>query len=149
MRVDVHILNYIKEIERQQKEQDAIYHNAALRYGLSDTVMWLLYNISDSSEPCTQQKLCQQCFFPKQTINTAVSKLVRDGFVSLETLQGTRNQKMITLTQKGQELVSSTTDCLKKAESRAYGKLTAAELDTYLKLGSRLTECLREEIDQL
>lgn len=33
---------YIELIEQQRKEQDAIYHNVAVKYGLSDTAMWVL-----------------------------------------------------------------------------------------------------------
>ena len=39
------IRKFIELIEQQRKEQDSIYHNVAVKYGLSDTAMWVLYNI--------------------------------------------------------------------------------------------------------
>ncbi len=144
----MNIAAYIKQIEQQQKELDALYHNAAVRYGLSDSVMWILYQIAAAKETVTQQDLCRQCFFAKQTVHSAVANLVQNGYVRLETIPKTRNQKRIVLTEKGQKLCHDTVDHLREAESRAYGKLTAEELQTYLQLNEKLTALLREEIEQ-
>ena len=144
----MNIAAYIKQIEQQQKEMDALYHNAAVRYGLSDSVMWILYQIADAKETVTQQDLCRQCFFAKQTVHSAVANLVQNGYVRLETIPKTRNQKRIVLTEEGQKLCHDTVDHLRKAEIRAYGKLTAEELQTYLQLNEKLTALLREEIEQ-
>lgn len=92
------ITDFIRRIEQQQKEQDHIYHNAAVRYGLSDTGMWVLYNVYTASDTITQQELCRQCFFPKQTVNTAIARLIKSGCMTLEAIPGTRNQKKILLT---------------------------------------------------
>lgn len=144
----MNIESYIEQIEQQQKEQDAIYHNLAVRYGMSDTVMWVLYMISSPEVAYTQQELCRQCFFPKQTINSAITNLVRNGYVELETIPGTRNHKKIILTSKGRELAANTTDVLQEAERRAYAKFTEAELNAYLEMTAKLTVYLREEIEK-
>lgn len=140
---------FIKQIEQQRKEQDAIYHNVAVKYGLSDTAMWVLYIVSESEAVVTQQELCRQCFCAKQTINTAITGLVKNGFAVLEVIPGTRNQKKIILTDKGVALTQNTTDRLREAEQRAYGKLAEAELQAYLEMTSRLTVALREETEKL
>ena len=54
----MNIGGFIDQIEQQRKEQDAIYHNVAVAYGLSDTAMWVLYFVSNSKEVCTQHNLC-------------------------------------------------------------------------------------------
>lgn len=97
-------LDFIRRIEQQQKEQDHIYHNTAVRYGLSDTDMWILYSVYTAPGTVTQQELCRQCFFPKQTVNTAIARFCKNGYASLEAIPGTRNQKKILLTDKGTEL---------------------------------------------
>ena len=104
------IRSYIKQLDQLMKEYNAIYHMAAVAYGLSDTALWILYIVSDAAEPCTQQDLCRQCCFPKQTINTAINHLIRDGYLTLETLPGTRNSKRIMLTDTGRALMQTTTD---------------------------------------
>ena len=138
---------YIDQIEQQRKEQDAIYHTAALRYGLSDTAMWVLYLVSDPAHTYTQQELCQQCFCAKQTINTTITGLVKNGFMELEVIPGTRNQKKILLTEKGKQLAKSTTRHLRSAELRAYSRLSSAELSSYLEITQKLTAALRKELE--
>ena len=140
---------FIQQIEQQQKEQDSIYHNVAVRFGLSDTAMWVLYLISESGEALTQQDLCRQNYSAKQTIHTAINSLVKNGFVELIPIPGTRNRKRILLTTAGQKMAEATVDRLKKAEQNAYGKLTQAELQAYLDMTGRLTAYLREETDKL
>ena len=51
------VIDYIEQIEQQNKEQDSIYHNVAVKYGLSDTAMWVLYNVYASKEAVSQQGL--------------------------------------------------------------------------------------------
>lgn len=140
---------YIMQIEQQRKEQDAIYRSVAVRYGLSDTALWVLYLVSEDCGDLTQQDLCRQSCCSKQTINTAVSSLVRNGLLELTPIPGTRNHKKVHLTQAGWEMANRTTKNLKVAEENAYGRLTEAELQTYLEITSKLTVSLREETEKL
>lgn len=144
----MNIADFIEQIEKIQKEQESIYHHAAVRFGISDTVMWILYNIYESKEIYTQQELCKKCFCPKQTVNTAVTNLVKNGYVRLEMIPGTRNQKKILLTQKGIELAQNTTEYVKAAELRAYGMLSKEELRMLLDVNQKLTSYLREEMEK-
>lgn len=143
------VKEFIMQIEQQRKEQDAIYHDVAVKYNLSDTAMWVLYIVSDSNEVHTQQDLCRQCFFAKQTIHTAVNSLMKLNLVELEAIQGTRNQKRILLTEQGWEVVKKTVEPLKEAENRAYKSLSKDELKAYLEMTERLTTALRNETDKL
>ena len=70
----MNIEEYIKQLDEQMKEYDSIYHDAAVKYGLSDTAMWILYCVSDDSAVFTQQDLCRRCYFPKQTVRTCLHK---------------------------------------------------------------------------
>lgn len=87
----------------------------------------------------TQQELCRQCFFPKQTVNTAIARLCKNDCMSLEVIPGTRNQKKILLTGKGTEFAEKTVGRLVEAE----------ELQAYLDMTARLTAALREETEKL
>ena len=139
----------IQQIEQQMKAQDSFYHNVAVSFGLSDSAMWVLYHVTETSEVLTQQDLCRQNFSAKQTIHTAINGLVKNGFVELIPIPGTRNHKKILLTASGQALADRTVNRLKEAEQRAYSKLSDEELQTYLELTTHLTNRLREETDRL
>ena len=143
------IYEYIKLIEQQRKEEDSVYHSAAVKFGLSDTVMWITYVVSEPDSCVTQQDLCRQGSFPKQTVNTAISNMVKNGYVTLEPIPGSRNQKRIQLTDAGRELAERTVCRLCMAEERAYGALSADELETYLAMTKRLTDSLKKEISKL
>ncbi|MBR5316876.1 MAG: winged helix-turn-helix transcriptional regulator [Lachnospiraceae bacterium] len=145
----MNIRYYIEQIEQQRKGQEAIYHNVAAKHGLSDTAMWVLYLVSEPEKVYTQQELCRQISCAKQTINTAIANLMKNGYVELEMIPGTRNQKKIILTNKGQELAASTTNILREAEERAYAKLSAKELEAYLEMATRLTMSLKEETEKM
>ena len=106
--------------------------------------LWVLYYISEFDEDQTHQDLCRQSFHAKQTINTAISGLAKNGFVELIPIPGTRNHKKIHLTPKGLELVERTTRHLKTTEENAYGKLSEEELRAYLESAGKLNAYLRE-----
>ena len=141
----MNIIHFMKQIEQLRKEQDAIYHNVAARCGLSDSAMWVLYMVSEPDAVYTQQELCREYFYPKQTINTTIAHLVKNGYVNLEVIPGTRNQKKILLTETGKALAAITTDLLREAENCAYGRLSGEELAAYWKMTEKLTTALREE----
>ena len=142
------IAQYIDQIDQQQKEMDAVYHNAAVRYGLSDSAMWVLYMVSDEGG-CTQQDLCRQSFFAKQTVNSTIAKLVKNGLVRLEAIPGGRNRKQIWLTEAGRTLTAGSVDHIRAAEQRAYGQFSREELAAYLDMTTRLTAYLRAEMEKL
>ena len=77
---------------------------------------------------------------------TRLLYLIRDGYLTLETLPGTRNSKRIILTDAGQALMQTTIDPLKQAEDAAYSKFSDAERQCYLELTRRLNTNLREEL---
>lgn len=145
----MNIREVIFRIEHERKEQNAIYHSAAAKFGLTDTALWVLYCISEPLEDQTQQDLCRRGCYAKQTINTAIIGLAGDGMVELIPIPGTRNHKKIHLTQKGRELVNRTARRLKAAEENAYARLSVEELSVYLETAAKLNEYLREETDKL
>ena len=65
--------NLLEQMNRQFNECNALYHELAVHYGVSDTVFWLLYSLYNSSEPQTQNCLCMEWNLPKQTMNSAVA----------------------------------------------------------------------------
>ena len=69
----------IETLNQHLKETDAIYHSAAVRFGLSDSAFWILYAIADSQRTYTQNELCGAWSYSKQTVNSAIQSLIRQG----------------------------------------------------------------------
>lgn len=139
----------LQTLNRLYKESDEIYRGLAARFGLSDTAFWILYTVFHADEPCTQNDLCNDWFYPAQTINSAVSNLVKKGLLRLETIPGTRNRKKILLTEKGRELTERSVRKVDEIEQNAFLRFTAEERDAYITLYKRHLENLREEEKQV
>lgn len=145
----MNIKAYTDEFEWQLKEQNAIYHSAAVKFNLSDTAMWILYTVSGSEKEYSQQELCRISYFAKQTVNTAINSLSEKGLVVLKSACGSRKEKKIVLTPQGREYAKNTTDKLHKAEERTYKHFSEKELNLYLEMTKKITEFLREETEKI
>ncbi|MCD8016022.1 MAG: MarR family transcriptional regulator, partial [Lachnospiraceae bacterium] len=74
---------YITEYNQISRECDRIYHLAALRLGISDCAFWLFYVLSDADRLYTQSEICDSSFMSRQTVNSALKKLEKDGYLTL------------------------------------------------------------------
>ena len=71
----------IEQENRQYNETNALYHAAAVQFGLSDTAFWILYALYSSAVPLTQVQMCAEWCLPKQTLNSAVRSMVEQGLL--------------------------------------------------------------------
>ncbi|WP_283171185.1 MarR family winged helix-turn-helix transcriptional regulator [Curtanaerobium respiraculi] len=138
----------LSEIGATEKQFDALYRRASRNLHLSDCSMWVLYYLHLSDEPLTQQELIEMMAFPKQTINSAVSSLSKSGTVELEMIPGTRNKKVIALTDAGMELVSSTVARMRSAEERAVASMGAEKLRQLSRLYGEFHKALEKSFEE-
>ena len=62
--------NDVNEFNRLYKEMDDLYHDIALKLGLSDSALTIFYAICELGDGCLQKDICSQSFCSKQTINS-------------------------------------------------------------------------------
>ncbi len=62
----------LKEFNRVYKEMDDLYHEIALKLGLSDSAFIILYALCEQGNGCLQKDICAQAFVSKQTINSSI-----------------------------------------------------------------------------
>ena len=72
-------------------EINALYHEAAVKMGLSDSVQNILYVLCDQGSRCSQSEIGRLTGISRQTINSAIRKLERNGIVYLEQGRGRRH----------------------------------------------------------
>ncbi len=135
----------LQTLNRLYKESDEIYRGIAGRFGLTDTAFWIMYAITHADEPCTQYDLCNDWFYPAQTMNSAVSNLQKKGLVQLVVIPGTRNRKQILLTEDGKKLAERTIGKIDEIERNAFSLFSEEERETYISLYKRHLENLRSE----
>ncbi|MBR2311509.1 MAG: MarR family transcriptional regulator [Oscillospiraceae bacterium] len=126
---------------------DAIYHQAALKLGISDSAMFVLYMIHDKGDNCLLYDICRDSGISKQTINSAVRKLETDGILYLEQDKG--RTKRVCLTQKGKHYMDRTVVRLFEAECNAFRDWTADEIDLYLRLLEKYNDSFRVQIEKM
>lgn len=123
---------YLAELGVQEKQYDVLYRKVANAFELPDCSMWILYYRSSSENPLSQQDLIEKMMFPKQTINSAVTGMVKKGLLELQMIPGTRNRKEIRLTDIGDELVGRSVKRMRRAEEKAVQNLGDRKMQQYM-----------------
>ena len=126
---------------------DALYHQAALKLGLSDSVMFVLYLIYEKQGRCPLSSICRETSISKQTLNSALRKLEKEGILYLERSGG--RTKNACLTEKGQDYVNRTIARLFSAECSAFQGWTEEEIHQHLRLMEKYNACFREQIEKM
>lgn len=70
------------------KEYNIIYHDAAMRLGLSNSEFDTLYAICELGDGCKQSDICRTTFIPKQTVNSAIRSLQKKEYLTLASGKG-------------------------------------------------------------
>lgn len=131
------------------KELDGLYHLYARKSGLSDTAFWILYSVEESQSVYTQKELCEDWSYSRQTVNSALKKLVAQGIIELRPLLDNRKNKQIVLTEAGKALVRDVISPLIEAEKNGFIRLGDQDADEFLRLTRRYLDLFYEEISQV
>lgn len=134
-------------LNQQIKELTAIYHQAAGKYGISDNEFWIWYALLLVDGEQSQQSICEMWSLPKQTVNSVVSGMIKRGHIFLEIIPGTRNKKVIRLTEAGKEYGDNIISRVYGAEQRAVEGLSLQERQACARLLEKYTTLLREAFD--
>ena len=73
--------NEMKRYNHLVGEINAVYHEISLNLGLSDSAMVILYSICDNGDSCLLQEISRRSGVSKQTINSAIRKLEKEGII--------------------------------------------------------------------
>lgn len=136
----------LSRLNRLSKRQEEIYHQCAKRAGLTDSQFWVLYALCEDECSLCQNSFCESWCYSKQTVNTAVSNLEKGGLVSLAYTEGSRKQKDIQLTEKGNAFCDQYIRSLLKAESAALMKLPQQEREAFFETLETFLNCLETEL---
>lgn len=127
------------------KENEDIYRMAAKKLGLSEGTFWILYTLREANREMTQSEVCHAMYEPKQTVNSALKKLERDGIIELLEMKDKRS-KRLHLTEKGEGLARETVDKVIVAEQRALADMKEEEVDAFFELFRTFSKRLRENV---
>ena len=133
-------------IGKSIRELFSVYRDAIRRLNIPETEFWIWYTLVAIEGEHTQQDICSRWSLPKQTVNTSITRMRLKKQAYLEAIPGTRNHKVIHLTEAGkkygEELISPVT----KAEGLSGNRISDTELETLLSILGKYTDVLREEL---
>lgn len=135
----------IHEINYLTAELDALYHQASRKLGLSDSVSRVLYTICDTGEECLLSDIYKKSGTSKQTVNSAIRQLEREGMLYLEPYRG--RSKRVVLTEQGKALMERTAARIYEAENQALSAWPREDLEAYVSFLERALRDLRRQFD--
>ena len=125
------------------REQNQLYRDVAASFGISESAFSILYAIFLAGEKgISQRDICVQMCIGKQTVNSSIHKLEREGVVVLKSGPGRRGL-LAHLTPVGLELAERTIVPMIEAELAVLREFGDRELELSLLLGRRYTDALR------
>ena len=128
-------------------EIDALYHEAALNFGMPDSAMRVLYTVCVEGGSCPIAEIIRQCGMSKQTLNSALRRLEEEGTIVLQADSGRR--KRVCLTDLGRARTEQTVERLIEMENRIYETWTQEERDSHIGLTQRYLEAFAKGMEEL
>ena len=102
----------------------------------------------NAEEEFSQQDLCDLLYLPKQTVNSLISNFIKKGYVNLEHVTGTRNRKMIRLTEEGYLYGKSRVMWIFEAEQKAMEGASLQEMQVCISMLERYILYLKREFTE-
>ena len=137
-----------QEYNSMLKEWDDIYHQAAQRCGLSNAAYWLLYTLCDEEQELSQNDFCKQWFLSKQTVNSAIAALKKEGYITLDTVSHSR-RKIIRLTKEGEAFCQEKVKPFLDADRASLSELSPKERSLMLSLMQKQLSLLKKGVQNL
>ncbi len=141
------ICEEMREFNKIYKEFDDLWHETALHIGLSDSAFDILYSVYCIGDGCLQRDICALSFGRKQTINSAIQKLVKEGLLLMK--QGKGREMHIYLTEAGNTFVRQKVEPLVEIEDSVWREMPPEERQELIRLTKQYVDHYRAKIRKL
>lgn len=145
--MEYNISNKLRRYNNLYSEITAVYHDMAVKLGITDSAVMILYNICSFGESLPLSEICRCSGLSKQTVNSSIRKLEEEGIVYLEAIDG--KSKKVCLTEKGKQYTEKTILQMMRIEDSIYTSWADEDLEKYLELTERFLVELKEKVGQI
>ncbi|WP_423363366.1 MarR family winged helix-turn-helix transcriptional regulator [Mycoplasma sp. P36-A1] len=128
---------------------DKIYFEYAKSVGLTDISLVILEFIFNYEGDCTQKIICDDTFYPKQTVNTIIKTFIDDDIVVLNEIKTDRRNKAIKLSEKGKNFTKKIITDLENAEISALENMNVKQREQLLQLVEVYKSSLVDNINNI
>lgn len=119
-----------------------IYRVWSRKHGIQDTVLFVLYVIKKGYPYCTQNEICNKLAMPKQTVSLILSGLEKDGYIFRELNTKDRRNKIVKLTERGEQFSTPILEELKLAEIESFRSVSQEKRKVMIESFRLLTDLL-------
>ena len=138
-----------KKIVRILDQQKSIYENYAKENGLQGRSLQLLLWIYYNQKGVSQSYLVKKTLLSKQVVNATIQVWQKKGYIELVSTENDKRQKLVKLTEKGNQISKKILDPLETVEVRALSTLSNEERQLFQTLFSKYTQALKKEMEAL
>lgn len=135
------------DFDRLLNGLDHIYSEFSRACGLSDCAYWMLVDTSTAGGSIAVSRLTSEWFYSKQTINSAIKTLTARGFATLEFAEGSRKNKVVSLTEEGRRFAEQYALPAQEAEQQAFEVLEPWEQREIMRPIGKFSHALGNECD--
>lgn len=125
--------------------ENELYHAAARRTGIADSVLLVLYDLTEE-DGLTQKQLCLGNGLSKQTVNSAVKRMAEEGYLRIENCGRTSR---LWLTDYGRAFAAEHVEPIRQAEQEAMAVMSAEERAELIRLYRTYVDAFGAAIKQL
>ena len=125
-------------------ETQGVYHEYAVKMGISDSICAILYTICSQGGCCPIAKICLDTGLSRQTVHSALRKLEQEALVELQALDG--KAKQVRLTQQGRVYAAEKIQPLMELEDSVFRSWPEEELDQYIRLAEQFLSGMKEKV---
>ena len=116
----------LKRLATSLNEMDYVYELYARKNNLTYTSLQII-NLVTEIEDCTQKRICEVSFLPKQTVNSIIKNLNKQGIIQLTTDPTNKRSKIISFTEYGLEFSNNLIPTIKNSEIFSLEQLNEEE----------------------
>ena len=137
----------LKAFNSVDKEISDLYHAIGKQLGLSDSAFTILYGMVLLGNDCLQIDIVNQFHITKQTINSSVRNLEKQGYIQLR--KGKGRDMHLSLTPLGEQVVEEKIYPVIQVEIDFVKEMPAEQMQIYLQLSQEYTARLKRYLHQM
>lgn len=137
-----------EQVDRLWRSFSNAYSGMAACAGLSDSAFDVLCAVYDLGEGCLQRDVCERVYLGKQTVNSAVHKLVDMGYLRLEPAASGRGRRLFA-TPEGRDLARRFVVPACEADMAAFSSLSPADQQALVRIEQQYLCALNERFGAL
>lgn len=128
------VMEQFAVLYRIAKQKAELYHGISERLGISDTEFSVLYHFCYTDTVFTQKDLSETLSVSEQAVSSAVTSLMKTGYVYLEEGGAAWSNKVICLTEDGAAFCRNKIAPVLEREINAFSRLTEEERSSLISL---------------